>query len=781
MGAQKDPQNSSGRNPGESQSAEQHQLSNQRIPQDHLMSILQSVPHALLVLTSDLRVQMANDAFCEMFQLDLTKSINQPLYELKEGLWDILELRTLLESVLSTNSPHGDYEIEHFFECIGKRTVLFNARWLAEHSVILLTMTDVTRYRKAENALRESERRYRTLFESIDEAFCIAEVLFKSDGHAVDYRILETNPAFAKQTGISSAAGRCVSEIVPHHEAHWDEILGRIALTGESKRFVSWIEHPDKQWYDVFAFRVGQPNENKVAILLNNITERKESEEALQQAQESLELALDAACMGTWHLELDTRQFHRSSRYNQIFGYSEPPPQWDKETYRKHVLPEDRHIVDASIQQAIASGEFSMDVRVRRLDGNVRWIHDQGRVYYNNAGKPTRMAGVTQDITVRKKAEEALRQSEERYSALFNSIDEAFALCEIILNERGKPVDYRMLDVNPAFERMTGFAPEVAKGKTARELVPELEDWWIETYGKVALEGEIMRFENYVAGLERWYDAYAFPQGHGCFALVFTDITERRRAEEGVLKMNESLEEQIEERTRQVRQLVSELTLSEQTERQRVSQIIHDEVQQDLYGLQFQLTFLRDALGDSPKHEDREEALSLITELEEGLLEAIQKARDLSVRLSPPMLERDGLLEIMSWLVSQMKRQHGLAVQIETDTKLPLPQAELRLMIFQLVRELLFNIVKHAGASQAWVRLNHADDHFHIEVIDRGAGFDVDAVLHERGRSHGLWQNMQRLELIGGHMQIDSNPGSGTRVLIICPVNADRERSPEGE
>ncbi|MEZ4618792.1 MAG: PAS domain S-box protein [Caldilineaceae bacterium] len=92
-------------------------------------------------------------------------------------------------------------------------------------------------------------------------------------------------------------------------------------------------------------------------------------------------------------------------------------------------------------------------------------------------------------------------------------------------------MDYRMLEVNSAFETMTGFTPEIATGATARELVPGIEDWWIETYGRVALTGEPIRFENYVAELGRWYDAYAFSSGHGTFALLFKDITERRKSE----------------------------------------------------------------------------------------------------------------------------------------------------------------------------------------------------------------------------------------------------------
>jgi PAS domain S-box-containing protein len=141
----------------------------------------------------------------------------------------------------------------------------------------------------AEETLRKSEEKYRTLFDSIDEGFCTIEMLFDGNDKPVDYRFLEVNPSFEKQTGIQNARGRRMREIAPLHEAHWFEIYGKIALTGEPARF----ESPAAQlhsWYDVYAFRVGEPQERQVAVLFNNITERKRAEEALRRAHDELEI-----------------------------------------------------------------------------------------------------------------------------------------------------------------------------------------------------------------------------------------------------------------------------------------------------------------------------------------------------------------------------------------------------------------------------------------------------------------------------------------------------------
>jgi signal transduction histidine kinase len=162
--------------------------------------------------------------------------------------------------------------------------------------------------------LHEGAARYRTLFESIDVGFCIVRMFFDENDRAVDYEFVEVNPAFVRQTGLSEALGRRASELVPGLEEHWFELYGRVSRTGDAARFEN-VAASLKRWYDVYAFRVGDPAAHRVAILFNDISQRRAMETELRDLTESLAQRIETA---TKEREVALAQLHEAQKLETL-------------------------------------------------------------------------------------------------------------------------------------------------------------------------------------------------------------------------------------------------------------------------------------------------------------------------------------------------------------------------------------------------------------------------------------------------------------------------------
>ncbi|HEY3474480.1 MAG TPA: ATP-binding protein, partial [Anaerolineales bacterium] len=186
---------------------------------------------------------------------------------------------------------------------------------------------------------------------------------------------------------------------------------------------------------------------------------------------------------------------------------------------------------------------------------------------------------------------------------------------------------------------------------------------------------------------------------------------------------------------------------------------------QRLFAVQMNLSFLREAYEKNDLTAFRAD----FPQLDQWLAEAIKVTRQLSVDLSPPILHGEGLVEAVIWLAAQMDEQYGLKLHINSNgTPAPLDE-KVRILVFYAIRELLFNIVKHSGTSEAAIRFEHYDSHLLVILRDQGAGFNSAQVLSDPTIGHGLLIVRHRLSLLGCKLEVNSQPGKGTEAIIEVP------------
>jgi PAS domain S-box-containing protein len=329
---------------------------------------------------------------------------------------DAGQLQALMQRALLEGSAHHERWYiradSSRLRCTGTLTPL---RSEGRHVGFLKILQDRTAVDDAARRLAESDRRYRTLFDAIDAGFCIIEMKFDAQGKPIDYRFIETNPAFERHTGLVDAVGKWMRDLAPAHEQHWFDIYGEVALSRRATRFENNAEAL-RRWYEVQAMPVGEPSEHRVAVLFNDVSARRTAELALQGLTDSLRKEVATRTKDRnqlWELSTDVMIRCRfdgtiiaaNPAWELLLGWSEA--QLLGANIVAFIHPEDVAGTLAAVGHSAQGQSFlSFENRYRGKDGIYRWISWSSR--------PTDgvINAVGRNITAEKEQAQALARAE---------------------------------------------------------------------------------------------------------------------------------------------------------------------------------------------------------------------------------------------------------------------------------------------------------------------------------------------------------------------------------
>jgi len=366
------------------------------------------------------------------------------------------------------------------------------------------------------------------------------------------------------------------------------------------------------------------------------------------------------------------------------------------------------------------------------------------------------------DITNWKMAEQELQQEKTAYKALADNAPDMVVRFDRKL---------RHLYVNPATEKIAGRPSRDFIGKTNKDLgvPPYLELIGSRTLRRLMRTRQPQNIEFEMATLQgpRAFESRIAPEfaADGSvknMVCVTRDVTEQKRLKDALQISHAELESKVEDRTRRLRDLAGEISRIEQRERRRISHILHENLQQVLVAIQFQLSDVPQAPPDRILRENNARALEMINS-------ALTITRNLCVDLTPPILHDLGLKAALEWLAGEMRAKMGLTVILTPFPQFRLGSDDRRAFAFTAIREILTNVIKHAQVKTASIQIHKLNqDTIKVEIRDAGVGFNPHL---ENSPTFGLFSIRERAIALGCRLDIDSTPGQGTCISLTIPTS----------
>jgi len=615
---------------------------------------------------------------------------------------------------------------------------------------------NITQQKQAEEALTESESRFRELVENMREVFWMEN----ADGT----ELLYISPMYEQVWGRScqSFYGNpedWVESIHPEDRQRVTEAFSQLRETGEySEEFrivrpdgtIRWI------WDRGVLIRNEFDEVIRVAGVAEDVTERKQTEEALKESEEKFR-SLAEQSPNMIFINKKGRIVYINKKCEEVMGYKREEicsPDFDFLTL---VAPESLGLINDNFVRHLRGEE------VRPYDYCL--INKKGeRIEAINASKliqyegEAAILGVVSDITERKRAEQALRESEERLKILFESAPDTIYL----IDSEG-----RFVDGNRAAMELIGFARDEVIGKSlaemgllsAGQLSKAIENLKKAVAGKLSGPNEynLKRKDGSHISVE----VRTFPvkiEGKMLSLGIARDITEHKRTEKELLEHQAKL-----------KSLASQLSLTEERERHRLATDLHDQISQSLVISKIKLDQLRKSSTSDEFNRSLEDICNCLGRI-------IDDTRTLTFDLSYPILYELGFeAAVAEWLTDQIQEKHGIRTEFVDDGHQKPLDDDIRVLLFRNVRELLINVVKHAQANKVKVSIRKVKDNISVSVEDDGVGFDPVEVtsMAAKRAEFGLFSIRERLEQLGGLIEIDSKMGHGSRITMTAPLKYD--------